>query len=121
MTKATLHKLQTYINSCLRKILRVYWPEKITNEELWRIANQEPIATQILRRKWSWIGHTVGKLASNITRQARRKRERPRNTWRSDSKAEMQRSGRTWRDLEKAVQSRVCWGSVADGLYSSWG
>jgi len=94
---------------------------KITNQYPWRTANQEPIATQILRRKWSWIGHTVGKLASNITRQARRKREKPRNTWRRDSKAEMRRSGRSWRDLEKAAHSRVFWRSVVDSLYSSWG
>nr|KAG5698265.1 hypothetical protein BaRGS_024072 [Batillaria attramentaria] len=31
---------------------------KIRNEELWERAGQEPVAKQILRRKWGWIGHT---------------------------------------------------------------
>nr|KAG5709820.1 hypothetical protein BaRGS_032644 [Batillaria attramentaria] len=38
--------------------------EKIRNEELWERAGQEPVAKQILRRKWGW------KPASSTTRQA---------------------------------------------------
>nr|KAG5707197.1 hypothetical protein BaRGS_017881 [Batillaria attramentaria] len=37
--------------------------EKIRNEELWQRAGQEPVAEQILRRKWGWIGHTLRKSA----------------------------------------------------------
>nr|KAG5690547.1 hypothetical protein BaRGS_014680 [Batillaria attramentaria] len=44
--------------------------ETIRNEELWERAGQEPLAKQILRRKWGWIGHTLGKPASSTTRQA---------------------------------------------------
>ena len=40
-------------------------PEKISKEDLRRAANQEPMALQILRRKWGWIGHTLRKPASN--------------------------------------------------------
>ena len=35
-TAAGSKKLQTFISSCLRKILRIRWPKVITNEELWR-------------------------------------------------------------------------------------
>ena len=28
----TLHKLQTFCNRCLYRILRIHWPEKVTNE-----------------------------------------------------------------------------------------
>ena len=57
MTQSTLHKLPPFINSCLSKILCMRWPEEISNEDLWRAADQKPVATQIRRRKLSWIGH----------------------------------------------------------------
>ena len=37
---------------------------------LWKTANQEPVVAQIRRRKWIWIGYTLRKPASNVTRQA---------------------------------------------------
>nr|KAG5714490.1 hypothetical protein BaRGS_006936 [Batillaria attramentaria] len=60
----------TFLNTCLRRIFNIRWPEKIRNEELWERAGQEPVAKQILRRKWGWIGHTLRKPASSTTRQA---------------------------------------------------
>nr|KAG5712852.1 hypothetical protein BaRGS_007449 [Batillaria attramentaria] len=49
-------KIQTFLNTCLRRIFNIRWPEKIRNEELWERAGQEPATKQILRRKWGWIG-----------------------------------------------------------------
>ena len=34
LTKFPLTKLQTFVNTCLRKILRIRWPDTIRNEEL---------------------------------------------------------------------------------------
>jgi hypothetical protein len=34
-TKSLLHNLQVFINNCLRRILNIRWPEKISNKELW--------------------------------------------------------------------------------------
>nr|KAG5701176.1 hypothetical protein BaRGS_023285 [Batillaria attramentaria] len=83
--------------------LVIRWPEKIRNEELWERAGQEPVAKQILRRKWGWIGHTLRKPASSTTRQAltwnpqgKRKRGRPRNSWRRDTEAELYKKGTNW-------------------------
>nr|KAG5686089.1 hypothetical protein BaRGS_021341 [Batillaria attramentaria] len=64
-------KIQTFLNTCLRRIFNIRWPEKIRNEELLERAGQEPATKQILRRKWGWIGHTLRKPASSTTRQAR--------------------------------------------------
>ena len=47
-------------------ILRIRWPEAITNEELWERTGQKPLDRQIKKRKWSWIGHTLRK-PSGIT------------------------------------------------------
>nr|KAG5711980.1 hypothetical protein BaRGS_026421 [Batillaria attramentaria] len=46
-------KIQTFSNTCLRRIFNIRWPEKIRNEELWKRARQEPVAKQILRKKWA--------------------------------------------------------------------
>nr|KAG5705324.1 hypothetical protein BaRGS_010775 [Batillaria attramentaria] len=50
-TKTMQQKIQTFFNTCLRRIFNIRWPEKIRNEELWERAGQEPVAKQILRRK----------------------------------------------------------------------
>ena len=39
VTKSISRKLQIFINKCLRRIFDIRWPEKITNEELWKRAN----------------------------------------------------------------------------------
>ena len=37
------HRFQTFINRCLGNILKNKWRDKVTNEELWRRAGQEPV------------------------------------------------------------------------------
>jgi len=34
MTRGDEHKLNVFQHKCLRKILKVYWPMKISNEEI---------------------------------------------------------------------------------------
>jgi hypothetical protein len=69
-TKAMLSKIHRFINYCLRKIMNIRWFDKVRNEDLWHRANQDPINTQIKKRKWAWIGHTLRKPPNSITRQA---------------------------------------------------
>ena len=78
-----------------------------------------------MRRRWGWLGHTLRKPASNITRQAltwnpqgKRKRGRPRNTWRRDLNANVRELGLSWGQLVTAAQDRSRWRSVVDGLCS---
>nr|KAG5693510.1 hypothetical protein BaRGS_006212 [Batillaria attramentaria] len=113
-TKTMQQKIQTFLNTCLRRIFNIRWPEKIRNEELWERAGQEPVAKQILRRKWGWIGHTLRKPASSTTRQAltwnpqgKRKRGRPRNSWRRDTEAELCKQGTNWTGVARLAQNRL--------------
>ena len=125
MTKGTVHKLQTFINKCLRRLCNIRWPDKITNEELWKKTKETPVIQEIRKRKWRWIGHTLRKPRNTITRQSlqwnpqgKRKRGRPRNTWRRDSLAEMERRGYGWQELERVAQDRSKWRAVVSGLCS---
>jgi len=63
-------KLQVFINKSLRKILRIFWPDQITNNELWKRTKQPRIDLQIRKGKWGWLSHTLRKPIDDITRQA---------------------------------------------------
>ena len=126
-TVTTIKKIQVFINTCLRKILKIRWPDKISNEELWRRTNQQPVEEDILQRRWRWIGHTLRKPASNTTRQSltwnpqgKRKRGRPRNTWRRDLDADAKQMGQTWGQLERLAQNRDAWRKLVGGLCPRW-
>ena len=87
MAKTTTSKLQVFVNRCLQRILNIHWPKVISNEKLWRRAEETEISIQIKRRKWNWIGHTLRKGHDTIERgvldwnpQAQRKRGRPKQT-----------------------------------------
>ena len=46
-TAATLNKIHTFVNTWLRQILRIWWPETISNRELWTWSIQQPAEGEI--------------------------------------------------------------------------
>ena len=71
-TKQIQCKIQVFIGNCLRRIFNINWKDNISNKELWNMAEQDSMETTITRRKWTWIGHTMRKAGSNITKKALR-------------------------------------------------
>ena len=125
-TQTMQRKIQTFFNTCLRRIYKIQRQEKILNEDRWERAGHELVAKQILRGKWDWIGHTLRKPASSTTRQAltrnpqgKRKRGRSRNSWRRDTEAELKKQGTNWSGMTRAAQNRERWRGVVDGLCST--
>ena len=124
-TKTNRSKIQTFVNRCLRNILNIRWPVVITNEDLWKKTKQTPIPEDIKKRKWGWIGHTLRKPTSNVTRQAldwnpqgKRKVGRPRQIWRRSTDAEVKAAKLSWAELKKISQNRVRWRSTVAALCS---
>ena len=121
-------RLQIFLNTCLRRIFGIRWSDRERNEVLWERAGQEPVSKQILKRKLSWIGHTLRKPPNNTKRQALKveptgkEEERPaRSSWRRSTETEMaQQETCSWSGVKKAAQDRVRWREVVDGLCSSW-
>ena len=66
-TVVLVKKVQTFINNCLRHILKIFWL-KISNSEFLEGTSQMPVDKEILQRRWRWLGHTLRKPPSNITR-----------------------------------------------------
>ena len=126
-TKTNRNKLQTFLTKCLRNILNIRWPQVIINEDLWSETNQEQIEVDIKKRKWGWIGHTLRKPSTNITRQAldwnpqgKCKVGRPRQTWRRSTDSEAKAAGMTWAELKRISPNCVRWRTIVAALCSPW-
>ncbi|VDP64176.1 unnamed protein product [Schistosoma curassoni] len=50
-TTTTIKKVQVFINSCLRKILNIHWPDTISNSLLWERTNQLLAEEEIRKRR----------------------------------------------------------------------
>ena len=100
----------------------------ITYNIPWERTGHEPIDKEIGRRKWRWIGHTLRKPTSSITRhalqwnpQGKRGRGRPQITWRRQVEEDMKRGDISWREAARNAQDRDKWKSVVCGLYPEIG
>ncbi|XP_047537854.1 uncharacterized protein LOC125071577 [Vanessa atalanta] len=113
VTKDISRLIQVFVNRCLRRILGIYWPETISNLELLEKCHESPIDSQIKRRKWRWIGHTLRRDPDHIPKQAlywnpqgKRKRGHSRQTWRRSVLAEAASIGMTWSEVKAEAQDR---------------
>ena len=123
VAKTTTSKLQVFVNRCLRRILNIHWSEVISNEDLWRRAEETEISIQIKRRKWNWIGHTLRERHDIIERevldwnpQGQRKRGRPRRTWRRSVHNEALGEGKSWGEVKQLARNRIRWRRFVDAL-----
>jgi hypothetical protein len=67
--KDNFPKTANLLNRRLRRFLKIFCPETILNELLWKVAKEKPIIQQIEDRKWQWIGHALRKDSQAAERQ----------------------------------------------------
>ena len=127
ITAASMKVIQVFLNRCLRNIIGIKWPIKISNQNLWQRTKQEPVTRTITTRKWRWVGHTLRKQNTNVTRhaldwnpQGQRKRGRPKNTWRRDLASEAQKIGKTWGEIKTLSKDRKKWKTAVVALCPPW-
>ena len=116
-TAASIKSIQTFVNKCLRNILNIRWPNKISNNDY----------KTIRARKWKCIGHTLRKKDTHITKQAlewnpqgHRKRGRPKNTWRRGLTTELSKIGMTWKETKRIAMDRKKWRETVVALCPPW-
>ena len=104
------------------KFLRIWWPNIISNKDLWRVTGQEDINLEIGKRKLRWIGHTLRKEDGEIPKaallwnpQGSRKRGKRKNSWRRSVIKEV---GRSWNELRFLAADRQKWKELTDNLCS---
>ena len=123
LTTTIISRIDVFQTRCLRRILRIFWPRTISNAELYRRTNTRPLSTEIKERRWKWIGHvlrmqpdSIPRVAMRWTPPGRRKRGRPRETWRRTTEREMNSQGWTWGQIQRLSQDRQQWRALVMAL-----
>lgn len=126
MTDSDMNKLAVFHTKCLRRIKKIFWPRKISNENLLQECGMEDMRDIIVKRRWRWIGHILRREDGNIARTAlhwtpegRRRRGRPRMTWRRTVENEMKEMGETWGSLKMMATDRERWRSFVAALHTT--
>jgi hypothetical protein len=95
----------------------------ISNEEIWRRNRVIEKSTQIKKRKWNWIGHTLRKGHEAIEREAldcnpqeKRRSGRPRHTWRRTVHKETLEKGKSWSEVKRMAGNKTRWRRFVDAL-----
>ena len=107
-----LGMFQVLVNSCIRRILKIFWPVQISNQELWARAKQSPTELEIRQRKWGWLGHTLRRQPGDIAKAVlgwNPQGTGPRTTWRRTILEEIRRQGKTWKEAKILAKNRVRW------------
>ena len=107
----------------MRYSLRIFWPQKISNDQLLSQTKQEDIRTLVNRRRWRWIGHVMRKGSNNIARiamhwtpEGKRSRGRPKTTWRRTVEKRLRGLNYSWSTIEKLAKDRQGWKDFAAAL-----
>ena len=108
-----------------RRILRIFWPNVISNKDLFERCGTEPMATILMRRRWKWIGHvtrqeaSIANTAMHWTPEGKRKRGRPKITWRRTVEKEIKEMGNTWEGIKFMAKDRQMWREYVAALHAS--
>ena len=122
--KADEKKLDAFLHKSLRRILKIYWPMRITNEEVRQRAGiGETLSDQMSRRRWTWLGHVLRmdyhshpRIALTWVLGRKRKRGRPRETLRRTMEREIKDRGLlSWSEAATAAKNRIAWKERAWG------
>ncbi|KAI0221577.1 hypothetical protein LSAT2_027113 [Lamellibrachia satsuma] len=103
----------------LRKILKVTWPETISNTK----HHQATICLILKKRRWTWLGHVYrmsndlpAKTALTWTPEGNRERGRPKTMWRRTMEEELKAAGLTWGTVARRAQYREVWRDLVRAL-----
>ena len=125
-------KEEQNINAFQRKliksyILNIFWPNKISNRELYRKTGMQPWSNIIKYRRYRWFGH-VSRLDSatpaktvlmHCLNPVKLGKGRPKTTWLSKMKGDIQNDfGMSIRQAIKAAKDRKRWRGKIKGAMS---
>ena len=113
----------------VRYALSIYWPKKISNENLYKRSGVEPWSITILRRRLVWLGHllrlpteTPARLALiEAVKKVKKPRGKPKTTWLSTVKKDLingeiltiEQTENLEENLVDEVEDRGQWQSIA--------
>jgi len=90
LTPTDLNKLGVFHPTCLRRVLRRFWHNHLSNKELYEATGSTPVSILIQVKRWRWIGHGLRTNPDSNSRTAltwapegKRRQGLPRETWRT--------------------------------------
>ena len=96
--------------------------DRKNKNDLWKVTGQEDINLEIRKRKFRWIGQTLRKEDGEIPKaallwnpQGKRKRGRPRNSWR---RSVIKGASGSWNELRFLAADSDKWKGLIDNLGS---
>ena len=87
-----------------------------------RMMKEESLTSS--RRRWRWIGHvtrqeaSIAKTAMHWTPEGKRKRGRPKITWRRTVEKEIKEMGKTWEGIKFMARDRQMWREHVAALHA---
>ena len=129
MTKNDEKKLDVFLHRCLRRMLRIDWTQHVSNEEVRRRAGiKEVVSETVRRRRWSFIGHTLRRGSRDLAKDAltwtpegKRRRGRPKETYRRTVERERQQLGfSSWSEAGAVASRREEWRSIINTSMLHW-
>ena len=119
LTERQEARLDAFDMRCQRKILRIVWSQHIPNKRI-RSMTKQPQLTNILRkRRLKWFGHVLRMDKDRAPKMlylwkpthGKRRRGRPRTTWRDVIQRDLTLLDTGWsiEEAEVAAQDRTIW------------
>ena len=111
-SKNWMHSYIRAFVGCLRSTGQCGWQTQSRAR-----AGLETISKQVARRRWAWLGHVLRmdhyshpRIALTWVPEGKRKRGRPRETWRRTIERELKENGLgTWAAAASAAEDRTAW------------
>ena len=100
-TAMITHRLDVFHRRCLRAILGISWRDHVTNEDVMRRTGTERLQDIVKKRRLKMAGHVLRLPQERpahtamhwVPEDGRRKRGRPKKTWRSTFKEDLEEMG----------------------------
>ena len=116
-TASITNKLDVFHRRCLRTILRISWRDHITNEEVMKRAGVAALSDIVSERRKRMTGHVLrlprerpASVAMDwMPEGGKRKRGRPKKTWRQTAKEDLSEMGVSWHGARRVVRDRSKW------------
>ncbi|KAI8491212.1 hypothetical protein Bbelb_308450 [Branchiostoma belcheri] len=116
-TAKASRKLDAFHQRNLRRILKVRWQDHITNDEILNRTKSKPLSTIITEKRMQLAGHILrlpsrrhSKTAMTwVPHNGRRKRGRPKHTWRRTFQDDLRRANIPWEEAETVAADKKKW------------
>ena len=117
MNKGDDKIVDVFQSKCLRKIFSVRWQDHVRTEDLLKRAHMNPLSKEVKIRRWKMIGHILRQdrendcnVAISWAPEGKRRRGRPKTTWRRTVEREMREGGwGSWDEVRVVAAVREKW------------